>query len=462
MKFNFNSNHIRLYKLLQIYNLNDIQFMCELLKLSEKTIILYIKQLYHFIPNKINRTNITKDMITDISSSKELLPIIKTLQAFTRDERILYITLKLLIRKKIILTNLCIFFQVSRRTLNNDLQFIKDRLNIFNLSLTSDPGKGIFLTGDETNIKRALCIYLYKFLIEANELPFILKKEYIKTINLVDLATIEKDSKVFLEKFNLDIFFHNKTLLQAFLLSFSMDKNTENSLKSMSFSLFSEASQDFFQKENINSIKNFIDNSSLGNTKIYDLKYFFNILNICKGNFIKTSENLKTEIEYIQNLFFNELNMIVIHDDFLENLISRLIFVKNQKHYLDIFEMFFLKLTLGESINNSCIKIFLELRKKYPRISFSDVISLYLWISSQSSFEKKEKAVLLYENLPKQLLPIMKDKLYNNHKIIVVDFITPNKLDNFLIENIVDKVITFEPIKVRSKQKKIIHLPILD
>ena len=79
--------------------------MCELLKLSEKTIILYIKQLYHFIPNKINRTNITKDMITDISSSKELLPIIKTLQAFTIDERILYITLKLLIRKKIILTN---------------------------------------------------------------------------------------------------------------------------------------------------------------------------------------------------------------------------------------------------------------------------------------------------------------------------------------------------------------------
>ncbi|MGL4867527.1 MAG: hypothetical protein ACRC4S_02560, partial [Cetobacterium sp.] len=60
MKFNINSNHIRLYKLLQSYSLDDMDFLCEILKVQDKTITVYIKQLYYSIENKNILTNCRK------------------------------------------------------------------------------------------------------------------------------------------------------------------------------------------------------------------------------------------------------------------------------------------------------------------------------------------------------------------------------------------------------------------
>ncbi|MGL5724725.1 hypothetical protein, partial [Cetobacterium sp.] len=108
-----------------------------------------------------------------------------------------------------------------------------------------------------------------------------------------------------------------------------------------------------------------------------------------------------------------------------------------------------------------CLKLFLLLRKNYPRISFSDVISLYLWATTHEIQSEQETAVLLYQNLPQNILPIMKDKIYLNHKLIILDYVTPKELNNFLNKNSVHKVISFEPIKVKSKIK-ITYLPILD
>ncbi|MGL5903224.1 MAG: hypothetical protein ACRCZO_11120 [Cetobacterium sp.] len=230
MKFNINSNHIRLYKLLELYSLKEINFICEILKVKNKTIILYIKQLYYSIPNKSNLTTTTKDMIIEIKNSPELLGIIKSIQTSTKEERIFYIILKILIKKKIILTKLTSFFQVSRRTINEDLKSVKKNLAIFNLELISDPGKGVVLSGSSIDIKRALCVYIYKYLLESQELPLFFTTEYQRVMKKLNLKPISSECEDFLHNFDLDLFFYNNFLLEAFSLSFIALDNKNNSL----------------------------------------------------------------------------------------------------------------------------------------------------------------------------------------------------------------------------------------
>lgn len=464
MKFNINSNHIRLYKLLKLYSLKDIDFLCEILKLKNKTITLYIKQLYYSIPNKNSLTNSTKDMIVEIKESSELLETIKAFQVFTKDERALYIILKLLIHKKITLTKLTTFFQVSRRTINEDLNIIKENLAIFDLNIISDPKKGVILSGDYINIKRALCIYIYKYLVESKELPLFFTTEYKKLITKLHLESISSECNFFLQETNLNLFFYNNSLLESFVLSFiSLDKNhSDSTLKTVEDPVFFfESLNEHFSKENIIYLISLLKKITLGDLKISELKYFLNIINICKGNFHGDIPYLDSEIENITNIFKQEFKIKIAADNFLKSFVSRISFVKHQKHYIDIFEMFFLNLTLGEKTKKRCLKLFLLLRKNYPRVSFSDVISLYLWASTHEIQSEQETAVLLYQNLPQNLLPIMKDKIYINHKLIVLEYVTPKELNNFLNKNTVHKVISFEPIKVKSKIK-ITYFPILD
>lgn len=464
MKFNITSNHIRLYKLLQLYSLKDINFICTILKVKNKTIILYIKQLYHTIPNKKNLTTTTKDMIVEIRKSSELLEIIKSTQTFTKDERIFYIILKLLIRKKIILTKLTPLFQVSRRTINEDLKSVKTNLAVFNLEPISDPGKGVILSGSSIDIKRALCVYIYKYLLESQELPLFFTTEYQRVMKKLNLKPTGSECEDFLHNFDLDLFFYNNFLLEAFSLSFiALDnKNTSSTLKTIEENeFFFKNLNGYLSKNNIIKLISLLKYSIFGNLKTSELNYFLNILSICKGDFYEESSNLDREINNITNIFYEEFNIKIATDIFLKNFISRISFVKKQKHYIDIFEMFFLKLTLGEKTKKRCLTLFLLLRKNYPRISFSDVISLYLWGSTHEVQPEEKTAVLLYENLPQNLLPIMKDKIYLNHKIIISDYVTLEELDIFLKKNSVHKIISFEPIKIKSKVE-IIYFPIFD
>lgn len=464
MKFNINSNHIRLYKLLKLYSLKDIDFLCEILKVKNKTITLYIKQLYHCIPNKANLTNSTKEMVVEIRESSDLLKTIKDFQIFTKDERALYIILKLLIRKKIILTELTKLFQVSRRTINEDLNCIKESLDIFDLNLTSDPGKGVLLSGDSINIKRALCIYIYKYLVESKELPLFFTTEYQKLIKKLNLESLTSECKDFLYNTNLDLFFYNSSLLESFTLSFiPLDKNhdlpTLRTIEDLNF--FLQNFSKYFPNEDMNTLISLLKKTTLGSLKVSELKYFFNIIKICKGDFESDIYDLDFEIDNIISIFNKDFQINVACDDFLKSFVSRISFVKKQEHYIDIFEMFFLDLTLGEKTKKRCLKLFLLLRKNYSRISFSDVVSLYLWATTHEIQSEQKTAVLVYQNLPQNILPIMKDKIYVNHKLIILDYVTPNKLNSFLNKNSVHKVISFERIKVKSKIK-ITYFPILD
>ncbi|MGL5903936.1 MAG: hypothetical protein ACRCZO_14745 [Cetobacterium sp.] len=431
-----------------------MDFLCEILKVQDKTITVYIKQLYYSIENKNILTNCRKDMVVEIKNCKNLLQILKSVQAFTKDERILYIILTILIRKKTILSDLSILFDVSRRTINQDLIIIKNNLSIFNLTVNTDPGKGIFLTGSSLSIKRALCIYIYKYLVEAEELPTLLADRYNQIIAQLNLKTVDFESENFISETDLDIFFHNKSLVQAFSLSFANKKDSIDSLKKIDSNEFFENNfKSYFSKKAIKCLPELFRNSNLGNLKINDLKFLFNILNICKGEFSEIVPNLKDNIDEVIQIFKSEFFIDIVQDSFFVNLISRISFVKEQKHYLDIFEMFFLNLTLGNRTKNRCMKLFLLLRKKYPKISFSDVISLYLWGTAQEVEHKEETGVLVYKNLPQNLLPLMKENIYSKYNVIVLDCVTQKELNSFLIHNDVNRIITFEPLKIKCGEK---------
>ncbi|WP_291944799.1 hypothetical protein, partial [Cetobacterium sp.] len=123
--------------------------------------------------------------------------------------------------------------------------------------------------------------------------------------------------------------------------------------------------------------------------------------------------------------------------------LSRTSFCSKQKHYLSIFEMSFLNLNLDDLTIKKCIILFKELRKIYWNISFTDVVSLYLYTNSINKKEEK-KLVIVYNTIPKYLLEQLKDKIELNNNITITNFININLFNDFIKINNIRYVGIFE------------------
>lgn len=163
MKININTNHIRIYKLLKFSSYKNVDFICQFLKMNKQNVILYIKQIYFFINATNSKVNVT-DMVNEIINDNTILKKLKSKQNFIKENRIFYITLRLLCdRNNVNLTQLSASLNVSRRILNDDLIYIKKDLNNYNLTVSSST-TGINIFGKENDIRSTLLAYVFKFL----------------------------------------------------------------------------------------------------------------------------------------------------------------------------------------------------------------------------------------------------------------------------------------------------------
>lgn len=448
MTLSINTKHLRLFKLLEFTKGDSLEF-CELfLNINRANLYSYLKEIQKVVPQKQNITK-TDEIITSILNQNICYSFLKKEQNISKDDRIFFLTLHLLLKSSLNLQSLSNILGVSRRTLNVDLITIKKNIEIYSLDIHSISGKGVFLEGDFVNIKRALCTYIYKYLVEENYLPNIFKQSFSHIFHNQEIDSIlQKQIEHFIAIANCDSFFYNRELLKSFYISFKFlddDTSYENQIKNNLNTLdkFKIYFENMFKSNSLKEIFNFFQVSILGEISFEDIHFLINILKISKGLFPEENIFIKNHFNIFKNIFKNNLNLDLKRDLFIDRFLSRISFCSKQKHYLSIFEMSFLNLNLDDLTIKKCIILFKELRKIYWNISFTDVVSLYLYTNSINKKEEK-KLVIVYNTIPKYLLEQLKDKIELNNNITITNFININLFNDFIKINNIRYVGIFE------------------
>lgn len=106
---------------------------------------------YYFENNNLNLNIINSDFLVEDLEKKE---------------RIVFIVLKLILEGSINLTSISKKINISRITLNSDMEFIKELISDFDLKLTSIQWRGVFFEGDLYNLQKFSILFLSKLYIE--------------------------------------------------------------------------------------------------------------------------------------------------------------------------------------------------------------------------------------------------------------------------------------------------------
>ena len=448
MTLSINTKHLRLFKLLEFTKGENLEF-CELfLNINRANLYSYLKEIQKVVPQKQNISK-TDEIINSILNQNFCYSFLKKEQNISKDDRIFFLTLHLLLKSSLNLQSLSNILGVSRRTLNVDLITIKKNIEIYSLNIHSISGKGVFLEGDFVNIKRALCTYIYKYLVEENYLPNIFNTSFSHIFHNSEIDNIlQKQIEYFISIANCDSFFYNRELLKSFYISFKFlddDTSYENQIKNNLNTLdkFKIYFENIFKSNSLKEIFNFFQTSILGEISFEDIHFLINILKISKGLFPEENIFIKNHFSIFKNIFKNNLNIDLKRDLFIDRFLSRTSFCSKQKHYLSIFEMSFLNLNLDDLTIKKCIILFKELRKIYWNISFTDVVSLYLYTNSTNKKEEK-KLVVVYNTIPKYLLEQLKDKIELDNNITITNFVNINLFNDFIKINNVKYVGIFE------------------
>ena len=459
MKININANHIRIYKLLNFIPDKNIDFICHFLKMNKQNVILYIKQIYYVIETQTENITLSH-MIKKILENKSIFKTLKDNQVFTKEDRIFHIILTLLKHRDLNLTlnlnTLPSTLNISRRTLSDDLISVKKSLKFYHLNIYSISSKGIILLGDDNNIKNCFLSYLFKFLIEIEELPFLMSKEYLDFFEqkIYDKIIYEIDYFVF--AFDLDIFVNNKNLLKS-LYRVYLDENCQESISTLSFEEFTKYFSEIFTKKNIEKAYIFFKTSTLGNFPLKFINNFILTLKFCAGTLKEKNINLDKECLELKKLFSKFTSLNSFQDNYFEKFCHRIHIANKESSFLSMNDLSFLNLNLNNKTKLECYRLFLELKRTYLNIQLSTVIFLYLRNLNKNNPSKIKNTIVIFKDLPRFLHPIIKNIFLLKEDIYISHFIKYYELDTYLLQEDVSLIITFENLKLTSNYPSVKH-----
>lgn len=113
-------------------------------------------------------------------------------------------------------------------------------------------------------------------------------------------------------------------------------------------------------------------------------------------------------------------------------------------------DLSFLDLNLTYKIKDECYQLFLELRKNYFNIQFSNIIFLYLWNLNKINFLEIANTIVVFKDLPKFLQSIIKNLFLLKENINISHFIRYHELETYLLQEDVSLIITFENLPLTS------------
>ncbi|MGL4977332.1 MAG: hypothetical protein ACRC5G_04890 [Cetobacterium sp.] len=451
MKININTNHIRICKLLGYTSYKTADFIAEFLNMDKQNVNLYIKQIYFFCNPKENKTT-TTNMIEYISKDESILEQLKQNQCFTRDNRVFYIIVLLLRDRYINLNNLSNILGVSRRVLSNDLLLVKGHLESYKLNINSSNAKGITLSGSEYNLKMASFSYLYKIFVEFDDLPNLITNNYTDFFPDQFHIKLNSDIDKFILEYNFDFFSQNKNILKAFFVIYGNLANPDEiTIHSLPFDTFKHKFKNIIQTSKLKSCYNLLQKSFIGDISLKHLNLFILVLKFCNGIFKQNILPLSKEINVIKSLVFKELSFIIQKDNFLERLVNKLHIVSLNNNPLPVCDLNFLNFNLPEKDRLNCVDLFFTFRKMYKNVQFSNIIFLYIWSSYEKNMHKVKTAIVVFDNIPTFLFPIIKNKFLIKENIKILNFIKINELNKCLSDKSVNCIITFENLSNLSK-----------
>ena len=451
MKININTNNIRIYKLLKFSSYKNIDFICQFLKMNKQNVILYIKQIYFFINATNSKVNVT-DMVNEIINDNTILKKLKSKQNFIKENRIFYITLRLLCdRNNVNLTQLSTSLNVSRRILNDDLIYIKKDLSNYNLTVSSST-TGINIFGNEDDIKSTLLAYVFKFLIELDELPTFALKDYTNYFNNKKYKNLDYEISTFIYRFGFDMFANNNNLLKAFHFSFTTTvSEDEPRIRSLDFKIFKHSFSKIFKADDCSEIYNFFKVTSLGDIPVKDIDLLITTFKFLNGTLESTDINLKNEIDSLEPIFLKNIDITLKNNPILIKFINKISLANYRTLFLQVFDLTFLNFSLTEDLKIKCINLFLELKNLYPHIQFSNVIFLYLWILNEKQIIESKNAIVVFNKIPNFLFPIIRNKFLINENINILHFVSHYDIDKFLLDGNKYQYITFENLNLCEK-----------
>lgn len=459
MKININANHIRIYKLLNFIPDKNIDFICHFLKMNKQNVILYIKQIYYVIETQTENVTLSH-MIKKILENKSIFKTLKENQVFTKEDRIFYIILMLLKHRDLNLTlnlnTLPSTLNISRRTLSDDLISVKKSLKFYHLNIYSISSKGIILLGDDNNIKNCFLSYLFKFLIEIEELPFLMTEDYLDFFEqkISDKIIYEIDYFVF--AFDLDIFVNNKNLLKS-LCRIYLDENCQENISTLSFEEFKKYFSEVFTKKNIEKAYIFFKTSTLGTFPLKFINNFILTLKFCVGTLKEKNVNLDKECSELKKLFSKFTSLNSFQDNYFEKFCNRIHIANKESSFLSMNDLTFLNLNLNSKAKLECYLLFLELKKIYLNIQLSNVIFLYLWNLNKNDSSRITNTIVVFKDLPRFLHPIIKNFFLLKEDIHISQFIKYYELETYLLQEDVSLIITFENLNFTLNYPSVKH-----
>ncbi|MGL6169971.1 MAG: helix-turn-helix domain-containing protein [Fusobacteriaceae bacterium] len=456
-----NSNHIRVTKLIQTISNPDLNFFSELLKTSEQNTTLYIRDVYKYISP--NCTTFKKNiMLKSIRENKNLIDLLKKEQEITKEERICFIIFSLFLKREVNLSELANFLSVTRRSLNYDILEIKKVLNQSNLEILSLNSKGVKLIGHEDDILRIFHAFLFKIVIELQETPEKIKKIYNDYLKKRDYSKILKDSKTIISKMSLNKYFHIDIIFSTFILSFINYEIDQLTLKNLSdhHELYLYFKNDFSLEET-EIFFNAIQNNIFGDFPLSKIHSLILFLKLSNGSLYLNDPEIQKKYSELKDFFKDKLKIVSSEDEQYMFYLGRIVFFTTKAHSTELKDLSFLSLNIGNNLSEELIDIFLELRKTYKNINFSELLNLYFYITDARNHKEKftSDIYLLYKNIPEQMFQIIKNRLNKIYSINLLGFVDINIAGHHLKTNKTDCFIILETFDYTNPEIEVRYLP---
>lgn len=452
----------------------NIEDVSKELNISERTIRYRIKDLNEIFREKKIFLYINKKIIKfdgNIEIIKEILN--KQTYIFSTEERVNIITLLLLINSSGYKSeNILNELDISRSTLKSDLKIVRDQFTEKNIQVISKANKGLFLLGEEIDIRKFLLDKFRKiYLVSGDKIIFSNKINSIESNileNVIDNSQVQHIIK-FLKKTIKDL--KKKISDEAYQIIFLYLLILLNRLKN-NFEISNCLNMNFIQStEDYRVIKNNIsileekNNFSIGEKEIIKITEF--ILGAHTYNFnYSFYENWILIERLIDNLITdvnNKININILNDKTLrEGLINHIVpTIYRLKNNIELQESIYSEVLKDYEPLYKLIKTSLAEIENFVGKTFSEneiaffVVHFILSMKRNEQILNEPKKILIVCGLGYGTSTLVKQEIEELFEVNVVDLVPLNNLSMINLKNI-DFIISTVDIKEKN-----INIPVL-